>query len=736
MISLRACSPLLLLVTVAAWTVEGSAAEKPYGLKRRIPWNDSRVVGSPDPPSPYKAVRAFPRLKVLRPALLAPEPGTDRLFILSHLNHWAGPTKLLAARDDPGTSTTEELLQIDGLAYGVTFHPDYRRNGYIYVGLRGTTTVQVLRYTVDRRSPRRVDPGSKRLIVEWSSEGHDGGDVAFGNDGMLYVTTGDGSSGSDVKLTGQRIDDLQGSVLRLDVDHPGSGRSYGVPGDNPFVNRPGARPELWAYGLRNPWRLSYDSKSGQLWVGNNGQDAYEQVYLIRKGGNYGWSLVEGSHVFIEGRQAGPDPILPPAADHPHSEARSMTGGRVYRGRTLPELDGVYVYGDWSTGRVWGIRHDGQKATWHRELVDTPFNITGFGTDHAGELYIVDQASGGFYRLERTSEADRPKKPFPTRLSETGLFASVASLTPIPAAIPFDVNAPQWADGASMERFAALTGVEKVLQKPQLNAGGAWTLPDGSVLVQTLALDRLDDSDKPVRKRIETRLLVRQQGEWTGFSYRWNAAQTDAELVPAAGAGEEFEVPDPSATGGRRDQTWRFPSRTECLTCHSRASGFLLGFSPLQLDRDRDYGGVVDNQLRALEHIGVFDGTLPRRGKDRPRLVNPYDEKAPLEARVRSYLHVNCSVCHVNEGGGNSKMELDLDSSTRRMNVIDTVPTHDRLGIPDARLVAPGSPDRSVLYRRISTRETNKMPPLVSTEVDREAVKMIGDWIRGLPARGR
>lgn len=736
MVPPRARAAVFLLVIVMARAAEGRAADPPVGLPRRVPWNDSRVVGSPDPPTPYKAVRAFPRLTVPRPLSLAPEPGTDRLFILQHLNFWSGPGRLLAVRDEPGASATDLLLEIDGLPYGLAFHPDYRRDGHLFIGLRGKSTVQVVRYTVDRQPPHRVDPGSRRLIVEWDSDGHDGGDVAFGNDGMLYVTTGDGSAGSDARETGQRIDDLQGSVLRIDVDHPEAGRLYGVPRDNPFVNRPGARPEVWAYGLRNPWRLSHDARSGQLWVGNNGQDAWEQVYLIKKGGNYGWSLLEGGHVFLEGRRTGPDPILPPAADHPHSEARSMTGGRVYRGTRLPELDGVYVYGDWSTGRVWGIRHDGTKVTWHRELVDTPFNITGFGTDHAGELYIIDQASGGFYRLEPTTEADRPKQPFPTRLSETGLFASAADHAPHPAAIPFDVVAPQWADGASMVRFAAMPGLERIAQVPQLNAGGSWTLPNGSVLVQTLSLDRFDESDRPARKRIETRLLVRQQGEWTGYSYRWNASQTDAELVPAAGAGEDFEVPDPSAPDGRREQTWRFPSRTECLTCHSRAAGFVLAFAPMQLDRDHDYGGVVENQLGALEHMGVFEGPLRRRARGRPRLVDPYDPRAPLEARVKSYLQVNCSACHVNEGGGNSRMELDLDSPPGRMNVIDEVPTHDRFDIPDARLVAPGSPERSVLYRRISTRGSGKMPPLVSNEVDREAVRLIGDWIRDLPSTGR
>ena len=742
MSSLRVFALILLLVPVAtpASADDRPAAETPFGLSRRIPWNDSRVVGSPDPPTPYKVARAFPKLDVKQPLVLMPEPGTKRLFILQHLNNWAGPGRLLAIPDDQNADQAEMLLEVNSLAVGVALHPDYERNGYLYLGLNGPMrrrprTTQVVRYTVDRQPPHRIDPNSKRFIIEWRSDGHDGGDLAFGNDGTLFVSSGDGTSGSDVNLTGQSLNDLQGAVLRIDVDHPDPGRNYGIPKDNPFLQRPGARPELWAYGLRNPWRLSFDRPSGQLWVGNNGQDLWEQVYLIQKGANYGWSLTEGSHIFIADRQAGPDPISAPAAEHSHSEARSITGGRVYRGTRLPELVGVYLYGDWSTGRVWGIRHDGTKATWHRELVDTPFNITGFGTDHAGELYIIDHVSG-FYRLEPRTAADRPSQPFPTRLSETGLFASVTTHTPHPAAIRFDVSAPQWADGATMERFAAIPGRERIEQKSQKNAGGSWTLPDGSVLVQTLALDLVDEAGKPVRKRIETRLLNRQQGEWTGYSYRWNDGQTDAELVPAAGGGADLEVADPSDPRGRREQPWRFPSRTECMVCHSRAAGFILAFTPLQLDRDHDYGGTVDNQLRTLEHIGLFQGPLPKRPKDRPRLVNPYNAGAPLEARARSYLHVNCSICHVNEGGGNSRMELELTTPLRRTRLIDEVPAHARFDIKDPRLVAPGSPERSVLYRRISRRGSEQMPPLVSNEVDRMAVKLIAEWIRGLPAGGR
>lgn len=705
------------------------------GLEKRLPWNDSKVVGSPDPLSPYKVVRAFPNLNVKQPLVLKPEPGTNRLFILQHLEYWAGPGRLLAIQDDQKSVEPESLLDLDGLAVGFTFHPDYEKNGYLYIGMNGPMqgrprTTKVVRYTVDRKPPHAIDPASAMIVIEWRSNGHDGGDLDFGNDGFLYVSSGDGSSDSDAHLTGQKIDDLLASVLRIDVDHPEPGQNYGVPKDNPFVDRPNARPELWAYGLRNPWRLSYDKLSGQLWVGQNGQDAWEQVYLIQKGGNYGWSLTEGSHVFYAQRQAGPDPILPPTTEHNHSEARSLTGGRVYRGASAPGLVGAYLYGDWSTGRIWGVKHDGAKVLWHKELVDTPFNITGFGHDHAGECYVIDQLSG-FYQFVPTTEADRPTRPFPTKLSDSGLFSSVPKLTPDPAALRFEVSTPQWADGAVMERLAYFPGMDRIVQKPQPNAGGAWTLPEGSVTLQTLSLDVIGEDGKPSRRRVETRLMLRQQREWLGYSYRWNDEQTDASLVEGAGTGEIFEVPDPSAPNGRRELAWRFPSRTECMVCHSRASGFVLGFSPLQLDRDRDFGGKIANQLQTFEHIGLFEGELPKRSEDRPRLVNPYDANAPVEERVRSYLHVNCSTCHVPEGGGNAKMNLSFNTPVGRMGVVDAPPVHATFDLPDARLIAAGAPERSVLLHRMSIRGTSQMPPLVSTEVDRQAVKMIIDWVRGL-----
>jgi hypothetical protein len=246
------------------------------------------------------------------------------------------------------------------------------------------------------------------------------------------------------------------------------------------------------------------------------------------------------------------------------------------------------------------------------------------------------------------------------------------------------------------------------------------------LVQTLSLEREAENPKSL-ERIETRLLTRQDGEWVGYSYRWNDNQTDATLVGAKGDEKELVIHDDRLPGGSRRQTWRFPSRAECMTCHSRAANFVLGVTELQLTKVHDYGGVRDNQLRTLQHIGVFTGTLPKPEAD--RLVDPYDTNHSLDARARSYLHVNCSVCHVESGGGNSKMELGFTTKPERMNLLSARPQHDTFGIDNAMLVFPGDPDRSILYQRISRRGRGQMPPLVTTIVDERAVALFRDWIR-------
>ena len=245
--------------------------------------------------------------------------------------------------------------------------------------------------------------GSEKLIIEWPSDGHNGGALDFGTDGLLYISSGDGTSDSDTDVVGQDMKLFTAKVLRIDVDHPDADRAYSVPKDNPFigekVGEKDVRPETWAYGFRNPWRLKIDPKTNRLWVGNNGQDIWEQIYFVRPRDNFGWSVMEGSHPFYLTRKLGPTPLTKPAAEHHHSEARSLTGGFVYYGTKFPELRGAYIYGDYSTGKIWGIRHDGQKVTWHKELADSTLAITAFGPDSHGEILIADHRGedlGGLY----------------------------------------------------------------------------------------------------------------------------------------------------------------------------------------------------------------------------------------------------------------------------------------------------------------------------------------------------
>src|SRR4029079_6461232 len=280
-----------------------------------------------------------------------------------------------------------------------------------------------------------------------------------------------------------------------------------IPPDNPFVGHEGVAPETWAYGLRNPWRIAVDPKTGHIWVGNNGQDLWEQVYSVRKGDNFGWSVYEGSHIFYANRKMGSQPLALPAAEHHHSEARSMTGGVVYHGTKFPELAGAYIYGDHSTGRIWAIRHDGTKVTWHKLLADTTFNITGFGLDMHDELLVADHhgdGEGGYYYLEPVGQTSlSARSAFPRKLSDSGLFASVKGHAIQPGVIPYSVNSPLWSDGAYKERYFAIPEHAASNAKIDLAKKNGWDFPDETVLIKPSALEATAGDPSP-RRWIETR----------------------------------------------------------------------------------------------------------------------------------------------------------------------------------------------------------------------------------------
>ena len=748
----------------------------PHGIGKRLPLTTSKVIGSPDPPLPFRAVKAFPDLKLSFPIAVTHQPGSDHLLVITQANSY-GPTKILRARDDSASRDFETVLSLTDVAYDIVFHPKFADNGFFYVGSNGSrggkpNQTRVTRYIMDRAAPFKVDPKSALIIIEWDSDGHNGGAMSFGLDGVFYVTSGDGTSDSDTNVVGQDMKKLLAKVLRIDIDHPEPGKTYAVPKDNPFVELKGARPEIWALGLRNPWRMTVDRKTGHLWVGQNGQDLWEQAFLVKKGDNYGWSVTEGSHPFYPEPEKGPHFMVAPTVEHPHSESRSLTGGIVYYGKKFPELEGAYIYGDYSTGRVWGVRHDGTKIIWQKELCDSRLQITSFGVDSHGEILLTDHRGdnlGGIYTLEATPRESGPPT-FPRTLSASGLFRKVQGHVMEPALIPYSVNAVLWSDGAFKERWLAIPDNGTI----DFTTSRGWNFPDRTVIVKSFGLE-LEEGNPASRRWIETRFLTRQGTEWFGYSYAWDDDQTEGALVEGKGRDRDFLIKVAQSEkypDGVRKQTWHYPSRTECMVCHSRAANWVLGLTEIQMNKVHNYGAVRDNQLRVLEHLGLLrvnwfeetrnnlraevlakgmsdeeanryvDKLCASRGQRAPvpsslltrppekynKMVDPYDKKQDLTLRARSYLQSNCAQCHVEAGGGNSQMELEFTTKLDKMRVINTKPVHDSYGIEGAKLIYPGHPEKSVLLRRISHRDKGHMPPLATTLVDQDTVQLLRDWI--------
>ena len=710
-------------------------------------WKNTRLVGSPDGPANFITERAWPKLAAHSLITILPTPDGEWTWFIDQTGGWDGPMVLKRMRSRGDGADAETLIEMDDLAYSMAFHPRFADNGYVYLGSNGprgasSKFTRLLRYTVRDGRP---DPTTRTVVIEWSSNGHNGAGLAFANDGMLFMSSGDGTSGSDVDRVGQQPRSMRAKILRIDVDHPADGKAYSVPRDNPYVNDTRFVPETWAYGLRNPWRLTYDPVSGQLWSGENGQDQWEYARLVQRGANYGWSVYEGAHPFHQNQPLGPHPVTFPTLEFSHSEFRSLTGGIVYRGKKFPELAGAYVFGDFGTGRVWAAKHDGAHLEWNRELIDTPFSLTHVTADANAEIILLDYGSsvnqnfatpgGGIYRLERAPPPSGPPVPFPKRLSAAGIFADTAKLTPLPGVVRYEINAPGWHDGATSEHLIALPENAGIEVRPRQG----WQPPNGTVLAQTLTVQA---------KRIETRVLIREANDWTGYTYLWNAAQTDADLADKTGA--DITV----GTG----QPWRVPSRAECLMCHSRQGGFALTLNEGQLnvgdqlerwermgmvmttggamDRQRGGGGNFGRSARGSspslpQRAPVASPLLPRDPESLGRYSGVGDKTATIESRARTYLAVNCAHCHVRDGGGNSAMEFVWNLPLDRMRAVGEKPQHGDFGMSDARIIAAGAPGRSVVIPRMGMRGPGQMPPVGTRAGDPEGLRLMAEWIASL-----
>jgi len=363
--------------------------------------------GSPIPTDNFQAERVFSDLSFQEMTNLVQPGDTDDLIFITEqrgviyafsANNSQQADIFLDITDRVNRGGDEEGL------LGLAFDPDYQGNGYFYVYYSAADPRRSVlsRFSLDEENTNIADPQSEVVIMEVAQpySNHNGGQLAFGPDGYIYIGLGDGGSGGDPLGNGQNLSTLLGSILRIDVSGLSAPGDYEIPADNPFVGIEGARPEIWAYGLRNPWRFSFDSETGLLWAGDVGQNLWEEIDIISKGANYGWNIMEGFHCYSPSTDCNQSGLTLPVVEYGRSQGCSVTGGYVYRGAQIASLQGHYIYGDYCSGNIWALAYDGSAVTENKLLVDSSLSITSFGVDVTGNLYILDR-QGGIYTLVQT-----------------------------------------------------------------------------------------------------------------------------------------------------------------------------------------------------------------------------------------------------------------------------------------------------------------------------------------------
>jgi uncharacterized repeat protein (TIGR03806 family) len=676
------------------------------------------------------AQRVFPNItfrdpvtRVVQNILMLQAPGdASRWFVP------ARPGVVRMFDNDPAVSTYSVFIDISARVestcaecglLGMAFHPNFPATPRVYLAYSSTQHTErgPDTHLSEFTSPDggvTLDPASERIILTINKVNvhHHGGHIAFGPDGYLYFGAGDSN---DARIDrSQRLTDLNGKMIRIDIRGTTGSALYRIPPNNPFaantalcnVNGTGPEscPEIYAWGLRNPWRWSFDRQTRELWLGDVGGAVIEEVNRIVRGGNYGWRCFEGTQrttlLCTE-----PQNPLPPVAQYTHSLGQSVTGGYVYRGTAFPGLVGRYIFADFVSGRIWDIPNDTRPTMNMSGGFESGLHISSFAEDIDGELYAV-AISGAMYRITGSGGGG---SGVATQLSATGCVNPSDATKPASGLIPYAPSAAFWSDGAAKERWIGLPNGQNIT----VGADDDWDFPNGTVLMKNFRLDS---------RLIETRLFMRHpDGVWAGYSYEWNSQGTDATLVRG---GKQVPI------GG---QTWIYPSGAQCLQCHTEAAGAALGLETQQLAFSITYPqtGRDAHQLVTLNAINTLTPPIADpAGEDRYR--DPGGTAGTLGERARAYLHTNCSQCHRPGGPTTSNMDLRYTTPLANTNACDVVPGSGDLGIANARLIAPGAPERSVVPARMNARGVPEaMPPVGSSRVDADGVALISDWIDSL-----
>lgn len=761
---------------------------QPYGLTQRQfagPFLSNSLPKMAQSASAWQAVPAFPNITFNDPTFLVAEPRANRLYvggrqgdIYLFVNNSATTNKTLFLDLTSQTQGNQDC----GLV-GMAFHPEYglvgsTNRGYVYIYyqyspepvINPTATTmgynRLSRFTVQDGN-LSADPASELILINQFDRHawHGGGGMFFGPDGYLYLSNGDEGALYDTFNQTQEIDSgLFSGVLRIDVDMipsrshpirrqpqidegppsrwpPTYSQHYYIPNDNPWLDVGGSvLEEFYAIGFRSPHRMTYDPLTARIWLGDVGNTSVEEVDIVEKGGNYQWAYMEGT---MAGVKAKPNPLIgvnkPPIHDYLHNSGNNcVIGGYVYRGAEHAAfLSGMYIFGDNGSCRIWAMTYDGgATASQITELCVVPnggteyTGLSSFGVDNDGEIYMCIMGTGTKIHklIVGGSQGNQP----PPVLSQTGAFTNLATLSPNPSLIPYTVNSPLWSDNAVKSRWMSVPNdgaPYAVSETIGFSTNGAWMYPLGTVFIKHFELP-IDDTNPSVRKRLETRFLVHgTNGSYYGLTYKWRSDNSDADLL----TGSLNETNLITTTTGIRTQVWYYPSRQDCLTCHNVNADQVLGPKTCQMNGDYTYPatGVNDNQIRALNHIGLFGTTNNEVGiPSYPKSVSVSDTNATLAHRVRSYLDANCSHCHRPNGVQAAFFDARFDTPILQQGLINGSVANP-LGISGAHVVTPQSPSQSILHMRDSILGNNQMPPLAKNVVDTNYISVLTQWINEL-----
>ncbi|NKI32006.1 PQQ-dependent sugar dehydrogenase, partial [Croceivirga thetidis] len=764
------------LFSTAIFQPPGLTSPEPIGqfLNNTFPRNN---VVQP----PYEI--AFPNITFNSPLNFNLVPGQNK-FVIGQRNgqiYWFENDENTPQKNLLVDLSDEVAIVRDGGFLGLAIHPQFGNAGknfiYIYYSTKsvtGDTTLEgpplglscglerfhgnylhLERFEVNPNNFTFIDGSLVTMFkLQLYNTTHRGGGMEFGDDGFLYLTTGDQST---YKSSQSISDNLDGGVLRLDVDKDPSkshapirtmpadagesdefsGIEYWIPNDNPFNNNDGSIfEEYYTLGHRNPHRMTKDRETGTFYIGEIGESKHEEINVVVKGKNYGWPVYEGNagpSTFCSPNLLNNMPHERPLVEFPRADANAIMGGYVYRGSNIPELYGKYICADFGTGdEIWSV----DTTNGNYELLGNflPTNIISFGQDYDGELYLLKQGENvNLYRLVPT-ELD--VATIPSTLSETGAFSSLEDLTVVDGFIPYELIDPFWSDGALKKRWLAIPndGTHNTPgERISYSENGDWDFPTGTVIIKHFEFP-IDENNPSLTKKIETRFSIKgEDGNFYFLTYNWNDQETEA-FLQETGIEEPIQVT--TLGGGTKTVQWHFPSNAECIGCHNSTTKGSLGLRTRYLNKDFTYesSGITANQLVTLSHLGIIEQNISDTNTSNFLTHSSiYDTNASLEQRARSYLDLNCAYCHrPGASGDRANFDLRLTNSLDETGLLNAE-ANTPLGLsPTEKIIDPGNASNSILYHRVNSVDPSiMMPQLAKNEIDIEGVTLLEQWINQL-----